>query len=70
MVGWNTVYIYVLLIVSLILFMAFAWWQRRMGDKAMLPARMFRRKEVAIVLGASSFGWMSFGIFIFYTVQL
>lgn len=49
---------------------AFGYWQKKKGEKALLPARMFAKKEVPMVLLALVFGWMSFGIFLYYTVAL
>ncbi|GAA6016075.1 hypothetical protein JCM11491_000660 [Sporobolomyces phaffii] len=68
LVLWSTAYIPTLLAVGLIFIVLFFLWQRRMGDRALLPTVIFT-KDVVGTCVALWFGWMSFGIFLFYTVS-
>ncbi|GAA5863051.1 hypothetical protein JCM5353_001778, partial [Sporobolomyces roseus] len=68
LVLWSTAYIPALLAVGLVLIAAFYFWEKRMGDKALLPTVIFTKDVVGTCI-ALWFGWMSFGIFLFYTVS-
>ncbi|KIR57651.1 MFS transporter [Cryptococcus bacillisporus CA1873] len=66
-VGWETVYVYVLLIVSIFTFLAFFLWERRIGKKALIPLEVLTRKNLLVYL-CLWLGWMSYGIFLLYTI--
>lgn len=66
LVGWEVPYVPTLLAVGLILLGAFVLWESRMGESSLVPLSIFT-KEVLLVLLALWWGWMSFGIFLFYT---
>lgn len=68
-VGWETVYVYVLLIVSIVTFVAFFLWERRIGRKALVPLEILTRKNLLVYLSLW-LGWMSFGTFLLYTTLL
>lgn len=68
-VGWETVYVYVLLIVSFFTFLAFFLWERRIGKKALIPLEVLTRKNLLVYL-CLWLGWMSYGIFLLYTILL
>ncbi|OXG26040.1 MFS transporter [Cryptococcus neoformans Ze90-1] len=65
-VGWEAVYVYVLLIISIITFVAFFLWERRIGRKALVPLEVLTRKNLLVYLSLW-LGWMSFGTFLLYT---
>ncbi|KAJ5753660.1 Major facilitator superfamily domain general substrate transporter [Penicillium nucicola] len=65
-VGWQEPYIYALLIVSVFLLVAFIFSQSRVFAPV-LPNSLWRRPGFAPVVSAMAFGWMSFGIFLYYT---
>ena len=65
-VGWQEPYIYALLIVGIFLIIAFAFSQSHVAAPV-LPNSLWTRKGFAPVVTAMSFGWMSFGIFLYYT---
>lgn len=65
-VGWQEPYTYVLLIVGIASLVAFAFSQSR-ASAPVLPNSLWRRKGFAPVVAAMCFGWMSFGIFLYYT---
>lgn len=68
-VGWEAVYVYVLLIISIITFVAFFLWERRIGRKALVPLEVLTRKNLLVYLSLW-LGWMSFGTFLLYTTLL
>lgn len=65
-VGWQEAYVYVLLIIGVLLIIAFAISQSHVA-KPVLPNSLWTRKGFTPVVTAMSFGWMSFGIFLYYT---
>ena len=65
-VGWQEPYTYALLIVSIILIVAFVFSQSHVSAPV-LPNSLWTRKGFSPVVTAMSFGWMSFGIFLYYT---
>ncbi|KAL9107960.1 MAG: hypothetical protein Q9227_007175 [Pyrenula ochraceoflavens] len=65
-VGWQEAYTYVLLIIGVILIVGFVFSQSRVA-KPVLPNSLWTRKGFSPVVAALAFGWMSFGIFLYYT---
>jgi len=65
-VGWQEPYTYALLIVGIIFIVAFAFSQSHVSNPV-LPNSLWTRKGFTPVVTAMSFGWMSFGIFLYYT---
>lgn len=68
-VGWSTVYTYVLLIVGILLLAAFAFVEMRVAKSPLVPLRGFKG-ESALVLAIMGAGWGSFGIWVFYLWRL
>lgn len=67
-VGWQEPYTYILLIVSIVLLAGFIFSQSR-AAAPVLPNSLWTRKGFLPVVAAMSFGWMSFGIFLYYTTN-
>ena len=65
-VGWQDPYTYALLIVGIFFIVAFAISQSHVSAPV-LPNSLWTRKGFSPVVTAMSFGWMSFGIFLYYT---
>ena len=65
-VGWQQPYVYVLLIVGIALIVAFAFSQSHVSTPV-LPNSLWLRKGFTGIVTAMFFGWMSFGIFLYYT---
>ncbi|KAI4140177.1 MAG: hypothetical protein L6R39_005915 [Caloplaca ligustica] len=65
-VGWEEPYTYVLLIVGIVLIVAFAFSQSYVSAPV-LPNSLWTRKGFLPIVTAMAFGWMSFGIFLYYT---
>lgn len=63
-VGWQEPYTYVLLIVGIVFIVAFAFSQSHVSTPV-LPNSLWTRKGFSPVVTALSFGWMSFGIFLY-----
>lgn len=55
--GWNTPYVYSLLLVGLLLIVAFINWEKHAGKAALLPPAIFSR-DTTVVLIPLWFGWM------------
>ncbi|PVH81462.1 MFS general substrate transporter [Cadophora sp. DSE1049] len=66
-VGWDTPYTYVLLIVGFVFLAVFAWVESR-ASHPLLPMEALT-KDTAFVLGCMAAGWSSFGIWVFYSWQ-
>jgi MFS family permease len=66
-VGWSTVYVYVLLIVSFLVLGVFFLVESR-AVNPLVPFRALN-KEIALVCAAISAGWSSFGIWLYYLWQ-
>lgn len=69
LVGWPTVYTYVLLIVGALLMIAFAVVEIKVSKNPLVPLRGFQ-KDAALALGVIAAGWGSFGIWVFYLWRL
>ena len=65
-VGWQEPYTYALLIVGIALTITFAFSQSYVSAPV-LPNSLWTRKGFSPVVIAMCFGWMSFGIFLYYT---
>lgn len=65
-VGWQEPYTYTLLIIGIVLIIIFAYSQSHVSAPV-LPNSLWRRKGFTPVVAALAFGWMSFGIFLYYT---
>ncbi|KAF2482551.1 hypothetical protein BDY17DRAFT_251335 [Neohortaea acidophila] len=68
-VGWSTVYTYVLLIVGILLLGAFAYVEIKISKYPLVPIRGFKA-EAALALGVIAVAWGSFGIWLFYLFRL
>lgn len=58
--GWSKVYIYVLLIVGLLLFPVFFWFEMRVAKKPLIPFQALST-DVTFVLICEACGWAAFG---------
>ncbi|KAG8525711.1 uncharacterized protein KY384_000471 [Bacidia gigantensis] len=65
-VGWQEPYVYILLIVGLVMIVGFGFSQSRVSAP-ILPNSLWARKGFLPIIVAMCFGWMSFGIFLYYT---
>ncbi|WWC59375.1 uncharacterized protein I303_101927 [Kwoniella dejecticola CBS 10117] len=66
LVGWEQPYVYVLLIVSILGFVAFFFYERRLGKDALIPLEVLGRQSLLVYL-TLWLGWMSFGTFLLYS---
>ncbi|GME69732.1 unnamed protein product [[Candida] boidinii] len=62
-VGWDTPYVYVLLIVSILMLIAFYFIERRV-ENPLIPNGLSKDTWITLVIIAA--GWSSFGIWLFY----
>ena len=67
-VGWQEPYTYALLIVGIVFIVAFAFSQS-LVSAPVLSNSLWTRKGFSPVVIAISLGWMSFGIFLYYTTN-
>lgn len=67
-VGWPQAYVYVCLILGILSFIAFIFIESR-APFPLLPIKQLNR-EIILVLSTIAAGWGSFGIWIFYLVQM
>ncbi|GAA5884379.1 hypothetical protein JCM6882_002250 [Rhodosporidiobolus microsporus] len=66
LVGWETAYVPVTLAIGVVLLGLFFFWERRQGDKALLPTKIFTKPVVGVCI-ALWWGWMSLGTWLYYT---
>lgn len=66
-VGWPTVYVYVLLIIGVLFIILFIFVESQVKDP-LVPLEVFQVRT-SLVLGCIALGWSSFGTFIFYGVR-
>lgn len=69
LVGWQEPYIYVLMIVGILLLAAFFYVESRVATHPLVPVKTLS-KSVIIVLTCVALGWATFGIWIYYTIEL
>lgn len=67
-VGWNTPYVYVLLILGLALIPVFFYIELRVAAAPLVPFHALS-VDVGFVLGCIACGWACFGIWVYYTWQ-
>ncbi|WRT64885.1 uncharacterized protein IL334_001821 [Kwoniella shivajii] len=67
LVGWEKPYVYILLIISIISFILFFIWEKRIGKKALIPIEVLDKQNLLVYL-TLWLGWMSFGSFLLYTM--
>eukprot|EP01124_Arcella_intermedia_P021865 TRINITY_DN3131_c0_g1_i1.p1 TRINITY_DN3131_c0_g1~~TRINITY_DN3131_c0_g1_i1.p1 ORF type:complete len:272 (+),score=21.14 TRINITY_DN3131_c0_g1_i1:501-1316(+) len=67
-VGWDTPYVYVLLIVGVVFMALFVAVERFFSKHPLLPLSTFTL-EINIMLTCVALGWASFGIWIWFLVQ-
>ncbi|ODN80390.1 hypothetical protein L202_02641 [Cryptococcus amylolentus CBS 6039] len=63
---WQEPYIYALLVVSLLGFAVFFWWERKIGKKALIPVELLKKESLLVYL-CLWLGWMSLGTFLLYS---
>lgn len=63
--GWNTQYIYMLLIIGVLLVIFFIVIELRIAAEPLVPFRLLD-SNVAFVLGIMACGWATFGVWTFY----
>lgn len=66
LVGWNSAYEIVLLVVSIVHFFAFAYWESRFAKEPILPFRIWKAPSFSILMLTIFFCFMSLGIFFWY----
>ncbi|KFY43543.1 hypothetical protein V495_03903 [Pseudogymnoascus sp. VKM F-4514 (FW-929)] len=68
-VGWQNPYEYVLLIVSVLHFSAFGFWEARIAKSPILPFNIWTAPSVLALVATVFFSFMSFGVFSWYVFQ-
>lgn len=67
--GWNKPYVYGVLIASIFIIIIFVWIEKKASEPIM-PLSIWLVKGFPGVLASIALGWSSFGIFIYYIVQI
>ncbi|KAH7074559.1 major facilitator superfamily domain-containing protein [Paraphoma chrysanthemicola] len=67
--GWEQPYVYVLLIIGILLFPVFFYIELKVAKKPLLPFDALST-DVSFVLICEACGWASFGIWVYYFVQI
>ena len=68
-VGWPVTYVWALLIVAAVFGVAFYFWEKRMGERALIPTQVLGKNNLLVYL-CLWLGWMSFGLYALYLVLL
>lgn len=66
LVGWDNPYEIVLLILSVINFVGFAYWEMKVAKEPILPFNIWRAPSFGILMLAIFFAFMSLGIFFWH----
>nr|XP_031857395.1 uncharacterized protein CI109_007217 [Kwoniella shandongensis]KAA5524467.1 hypothetical protein CI109_007217 [Kwoniella shandongensis] len=66
LVGWSEPYVYAILIVSLLCFPAFFLWEKKVGERALIPVEVLTRQSLLVYL-CLWLGWMSLGTLLIYS---
>lgn len=66
---WSNPYIIVLLIVSILFFFVFVWWELRLADSPLIPREVMQNHRLLLVLACVLIGWGTFGIKMFCIVS-
>ncbi|KAK4943184.1 hypothetical protein LTR10_017208 [Elasticomyces elasticus] len=66
--GWQTVYVYVLLIIGVCFLVVFFWYEKKWTKYPLVPMHLFT-SDMMLVFGCEGLGWASFGIWIYYLWQ-
>ncbi|TYJ56292.1 hypothetical protein B9479_002982 [Cryptococcus floricola] len=53
---WQEPYIYALLLVSLVGFAVFFWWERRIGKRALIPVELLKKESLLVYLSSTTSG--------------
>jgi len=64
--GWDTPYIYTLLIVSILSFIIFVLWESRVAASPILPLTIWKAPSFGLLMVVIFIAFMSLGIFIWY----
>lgn len=67
--GWNSAQVIVTLILGLLLFAGFIWFEKKYAKSPLLPFDTLN-SDVLFVLGTIACGWSMFGIWVLYIVQV
>jgi len=67
-VGWNQVYVYVLLIIGCLFFAAFFYVELKISSAPLIPFEALNA-DVSFVLACVACGWACFGIWVYYLWQ-
>lgn len=67
-VGWQTPYVYVLLIVGFLFMGLFAYFESKVAEFPLIPLTAMNR-DTGFVLACIGFGWAGFSVWIFYSWQ-
>lgn len=68
LVGWETPHTYIILIVGILMIVSFIFWELYVTNPV-LPPSIWTRKGFTAVILAMLFGWMSFGIFLYFAPE-
>ncbi|GIJ90418.1 low affinity NH4+ transporter [Aspergillus pseudoviridinutans] len=68
-VGWPTPYTYSILIVGILIFVVFVLVEKRVSSHPLIPFGVLQL-DALFTLACISAGWSSFGIYVFYTLNL
>ncbi|OKL63884.1 hypothetical protein UA08_00982 [Talaromyces atroroseus] len=66
---WDEPYVYVCLILSFLFLVAFFYIELRLAHYPILPVAVLT-SDIAFVFGCTAAGWSTFGIWLFYVIQI
>ncbi|KAI0914181.1 MFS general substrate transporter [Ustulina deusta] len=69
LVGWKTAYVIVLLIVSVLHFVAFVIWETKFAKEPIMPFNIWKKPSFGRLIITVGLSFMSLGIFIWYMAQ-
>lgn len=69
-VGWQSAYILVLLIVGFAMFFAFIYWELKIAKNPLLPPKLLQNSRLMSLLATIFLGWGAFGINLYHTYSM
>lgn len=66
-VGWQSAYIIVLLIIGFVMFFGFVWWELQFAENPLIPSEVLVNSRFVATLTTIFLGWGAFGINLYHT---
>ena len=69
-VGWQSAYIIVLLIIGFVMFFGFVYWELKVAKNPLIPPAILENPKLVATLSTIFLGWGAFGINLYHTYTM